>query len=133
MSRSEIRNKIHGTKQGELTTTDYYSELSELWQEIDYYEDLQAKSSEYAVLIEEFVEQERVYGFLSSLNQDYDQTRIQVLGRVPFPSVEDAYSYVQQEERRKVVMLYQAPTKKFRPIISHEQPKAIISDKNHLH
>lgn len=56
MSRSEIRNKIHGTKQGELTTTDYYSELSELWQEIDYYEDLQAKSSEYAVLIEEFVE-----------------------------------------------------------------------------
>nr|XP_009774423.1 PREDICTED: uncharacterized protein LOC104224462 [Nicotiana sylvestris]XP_016490473.1 PREDICTED: uncharacterized protein LOC107810229 [Nicotiana tabacum] len=106
----EIRNKIPVTTQGELTVTDYCSKLSGLRQEIDYYQDLQAKCSNDAVLFQQLIEKERVYDFLAGLNQKYDQIRVQVLGKVPFPSLEDAYSYVQQEESRRGVMLYSAPT-----------------------
>ena len=129
----EIRNKIHGTKQGELTITEYYSELSGLWQEIDYYQDLQAHCTEDAVLFQKLVEKERVYDFLVGLNPEYDQIRVQVLGKIPFPSHEDAYSHVQQEESRRGVMLYQAPIEKSGLAASHDQPKIIPSDKDHVH
>ncbi len=33
----EQRNKVHGTKQGDMTITQYFAELSGLWQELDYY------------------------------------------------------------------------------------------------
>ena len=128
----EIRNKIHGTKQGELTITDYYSELSGLWQEIDYYQDLQAHCIEDAVLFQKLVEKERVYDFLAGLNPEDDQISVQVLGKIPFPSLEDAYSHVQQEESRRGVMLYSTPTEKSGLTVSQEQPKATTSDKDHL-
>lgn len=68
------------------------------------------------------------------MNQEYDQIRIQVLNEIPVPSLEDASSYVQQEESRRGVMPYSAPTDKFGLVFSHEQPKAITSsDKNQLH
>ncbi|XP_075079811.1 uncharacterized protein LOC142165075 [Nicotiana tabacum] len=91
----EIRNKIHATKQGKLTITDYYFELTGLWKAIYYYQDLQAKCINDAVLFQKLVEKERIYDFLAGLNPEYDQIRVQVLGKVPFPSLEDAYSYVQ--------------------------------------
>ncbi|OIT08636.1 putative helicase chr10 [Nicotiana attenuata] len=58
---------------------------------------------------------------------------VQVLGKVPSPSLEDAYSYVQQEERRRGVMLYSAPMEKSGLTMSHEQPKAFTFDKDHMH
>ena len=38
----ELRKKVHETKQGEMTIAQYFSELSSLWQELDYYQDFQA-------------------------------------------------------------------------------------------
>ncbi|KAK6918108.1 Retrotransposon Copia-like, N-terminal [Dillenia turbinata] len=38
----ELRNKVHGTKQGEMTIAQYFAELSGLWQELDYYQEFQA-------------------------------------------------------------------------------------------
>ena len=35
----EIRNKVHGLKQGEMTISQYFSKLNGLWQELDYYQD----------------------------------------------------------------------------------------------
>ncbi|OIT35747.1 hypothetical protein A4A49_61781, partial [Nicotiana attenuata] len=50
-----------------------------------------------------------------------------------FPSLKDAYSYVQQEESRRGVMLYSTPIEKSGLTVSHEQTKAFTSDKDHLH
>ncbi|KAF7833046.1 ankyrin repeat domain-containing protein 2b [Senna tora] len=98
----EIKTKIHGLKQEELTVNEYYSELSALWKELDYYQDVQVKYSE------------------------------DILGNSPFSSVEDAFSIVLQEESRCGVMLYQAPIEKFGLTVSLEQAKNSPSDKNHL-
>lgn len=38
----EIRNKVRGTKQGELTIFQYFAELNGLWEELNYYQDFQA-------------------------------------------------------------------------------------------
>ncbi|GFY98612.1 hypothetical protein Acr_13g0000130 [Actinidia rufa] len=39
------------------------------------------------------LEKERVYDFLACLDVEYDQIRVQVLGRVPFPSLGEGVSY----------------------------------------
>ncbi|KAJ8772365.1 hypothetical protein K2173_027542 [Erythroxylum novogranatense] len=90
-------------------TFEYFSELSSLWQELDYYQDFQAQCADDAVLIQNMIEKERVYDFLAGLNSEFDQLRVQVIGRSPFPSLEEAHSYIQQEETRRSAMLYFAP------------------------
>ncbi|KAJ7972159.1 Retrovirus-related Pol polyprotein from transposon TNT 1-94 [Quillaja saponaria] len=52
------------------------------------------------------VDKERVYDFLAGLNLEYDQIRVQVLGRDHFPNLRQTYAYVQQEESRRIAMLH---------------------------
>ena len=55
------------------------------------------------------MEKHRVYDFLAGLNAEYDQIRIQFLGKDPFPSLRQTYGYVQQKESRRSAMLNAAP------------------------
>lgn len=52
------------------------------------------------------VEKERVYDFLAGLNLGYDPVQIQILEKDPFPTLMQAYSYVQGEESRRNPMLH---------------------------
>ncbi|GAV67333.1 hypothetical protein CFOL_v3_10839, partial [Cephalotus follicularis] len=54
-------------------------------------------------------EKERVYEFLAGLNPEFDQIRVQVLGRVSFPTLQEAYNMVQNEETRRCSMLPSGP------------------------
>ena len=47
--------------------------------------------------------------FLADLDVEYDQIRVQVLGRVSFPSLGEAYAIVQQEESKRGSMLHTPP------------------------
>ena len=88
-----------------MTIAQYFSELSSLWQELDYYQDFQASCTTDATKFQKLIEKERVYDFLAGLNDIFDQIRVQVPGRDPFPSLRQAYSHVQQEKSRRNVML----------------------------
>ncbi|GAV72659.1 hypothetical protein CFOL_v3_16147, partial [Cephalotus follicularis] len=46
-----------------------------------------------------------VFDFLVGLTIEYYQTRSQILGRDPFPSLRQAYAYVQTEESRRCAMI----------------------------
>ncbi|KAJ7951046.1 Retrovirus-related Pol polyprotein from transposon TNT 1-94 [Quillaja saponaria] len=102
----ELRKKLHETKQGELTIAQYFAELSGLWQELDYYQEYQPVHPADAASYKKVVDKERVYDFLAGLNLEYDQIRVQVLGRDPFPNLRQTYAYVQQEESRRIAMLH---------------------------
>ncbi|KAJ7954402.1 Retrovirus-related Pol polyprotein from transposon TNT 1-94 [Quillaja saponaria] len=102
----ELRKKLHETTQGELTIAQYFAELSGLWQELDYYQEYQPVHPADAASYKKVVDKERVYDFLAGLNLEYDQIRVQVLGRDPFPNLRQSYAYVQQEESRRIAMLH---------------------------
>ncbi|KAJ7950679.1 Retrovirus-related Pol polyprotein from transposon TNT 1-94 [Quillaja saponaria] len=102
----ELRKKLHETKQGELTIAQYFAELSGLWQELDYYQEYQPVHPADAASYKKVVDKERVYDFLAGLNLEYDQIRVQVLGRDPFPNLRQTYAYVHQEESRRIAMLH---------------------------
>ena len=54
---------------------------STLWQELHHCQCLKMMCSEDVALLKRFVEKERIFEFLASLNVEYDHKRSQVLGR----------------------------------------------------
>lgn len=63
------------------------------------------KCPDDAAILKSFIEKDCVYKFLAGLNPEFDQVRIQILGREDTPSLEEAISLIRAEESRRNVML----------------------------
>nr|XP_048321070.1 uncharacterized protein LOC112492768 [Ziziphus jujuba var. spinosa] len=63
------------------------------------------KCHEDAVSLKNFIEKDRVYDFLVGLNPEFDQVRIQTIGKDCTPSLEETISLIRAEESRRSVML----------------------------
>lgn len=59
-----------------------------LSQELDHYRVFEMKCPEDATILKNFIEKDRVYDFLTGLNLEFDQVRVQILGREEMPSLE---------------------------------------------
>ena len=81
----EVKVKTITTKQGSKTFTKYANQLKALWQELDHYRVIKTKCPEDAIVLKDFIEQDRVYDFLVGLNLEFDQVRIQILGKQEVP------------------------------------------------
>lgn len=69
-----------------------------MWQELDHYQNIVMKCLDVATALNNFIVNERLYDFLASLNPEFDQVRIQILGRDDLPSLKEATSLVHAEE-----------------------------------
>ncbi|KAJ1376274.1 Retrotransposon gag domain [Sesbania bispinosa] len=77
----EVKVKTLAAKQGNKTVTEYANQLKSLWMELDHYRVIKDKCTEDSTLLKEYIEQDRVYDFLVGLNPEFDQVRIQILGK----------------------------------------------------
>ncbi|XP_058186868.1 uncharacterized protein LOC131303840 [Rhododendron vialii] len=105
----ELRKRLRTLEQNHRSVAVYFADLSGAWGEFDYYQGFQAVCAVDAANWLKRMEKERVYDFLAGLDMELDPIRVQVLGRILFPSLGEAYSIVQQEESRRGAML-QPPT-----------------------
>ncbi|GAV78634.1 UBN2_3 domain-containing protein [Cephalotus follicularis] len=101
----EIRKESREMSQGGLSLVAYYSNLSHLWQQLNAYRTHNPSIPTELITFQKDIEKEIVYDFLAGLNPDYDQVRVQVHGRDPFPTLEEAYNLIQHEERRHTSMM----------------------------
>ena len=101
----EIRTKLKEIKQGNQTVTQYFSDLQDLWQELDLYLDTTPLCANCTTIQRQQLEKERVFEFLTGLNSNLDEVRGRLVGRAPFPDTEEAFSEVRREEARRRVML----------------------------
>ena len=62
------------------------------------------KCSIDAAMHQEFIERERVYDFLVGLNVELDQVRVQIHGKEPLPSLNEAFAIVKGEGRRNIML-----------------------------
>ncbi|KAG0463028.1 hypothetical protein HPP92_021504 [Vanilla planifolia] len=92
----EIKVKTAATKQGDKSVTEYANLLQNLWQELDHYRVFEMKSPEDAAILKKFIEKDRVYDFLAGLNPEFDQVRIQILGKEETPPLEETISLVRR-------------------------------------
>ena len=92
-------------KQGTKSVTEYANSLQSLWQELDHYQCIKTKCSEDAAILKSFIEKDRVYDFLAGLNVEFDQVRVQILGKDEIPTLNETISLIRAEESRRGVML----------------------------
>ncbi|KAL5754175.1 hypothetical protein ACOSP7_022395 [Xanthoceras sorbifolium] len=100
-----IQTKTFATRQGSKSVTEYANLLKNLWQELDHYRCKKMKCSEDSAILKRFIEKDRVYDFFAGLNTEFDQVRVQTLGREEVPSLNETISMVRAEEGRRSVML----------------------------
>ncbi|KAK3014800.1 hypothetical protein RJ639_009131 [Escallonia herrerae] len=89
----EIKSKISDTKQGDRSVMGC----------------IEMKCSDDAAMLKNFIEKDRTYNFLADLNMEFDQVRIQILGKKELPSLNETISIINAEESRRGVMLYAQP------------------------
>lgn len=106
----EVKVKTMAAKQGSKTVTEYANQLKSLWQELDHYRVIKTKCPEDATILKEFIEQDRVYDFLVGLNSEFDQVRIQILGKPEVPCFNEVVAVIRSEESRRTLMLESLPT-----------------------
>ncbi|TXG49302.1 hypothetical protein EZV62_025177 [Acer yangbiense] len=90
---------------GSLSVIEYYNLLKSLWLELDHYQNLKMKCGDNIATLREYVERERIFEFLAGLNAEFDQVRVQVLGKEPLPSLNEVFSIIRAESGRRLVML----------------------------
>ena len=77
----EVKVKPIAANQGSKTITKYDNQLKTLWQKLDHYRVIKTKCPEDAIVLKDFIEQDRVNDFLVGLNPEFNQVRIQILGK----------------------------------------------------
>ncbi|GAV88542.1 UBN2_3 domain-containing protein [Cephalotus follicularis] len=92
-----LKKKIQKLEQGTMTMDTYFAELNTLWQELDVYEDLYEGFD--AATVTKL--QTKSYKFLMGLNSEFDVVVQTTLQKEPFPSLEEAFSAVNQESGQK--------------------------------
>ena len=79
--------------------------MKALWQELDHYRVIKTKCPEDAIVLKDFIKQDRVYDFLVGLNPEFDKVRIQILGKLEVLFFNEVVALIRGEESRRSVML----------------------------
>lgn len=90
----EVKVKTIVAKQGSKTVTKYANQLKALWQELEHYRVIKTKCLEDVTILKDFIEQDRVYDFLVGLNPEFDQVRIQSLGKQEVPCFNEVVALI---------------------------------------
>lgn len=101
----ELEAQVKDMKQGDQTVSKFFSNLSQVWQQIDSLESYKWGCIADSQLYGKIKETKRLFGFLSGLHKDYDAVRGRILSSKPLPSMNSAFSDVRQEESRMKVMM----------------------------
>ncbi|KAA8525726.1 hypothetical protein F0562_007581 [Nyssa sinensis] len=76
----DLRKRVHDTKQKDLSVAEYYDDLNGLWQELDHYQNFQAKYPEDSVMFQQLKEKDHVK--IRKHHSLVLRTKVATLGRV---------------------------------------------------
>ncbi|KAL0535225.1 hypothetical protein IC582_029550 [Cucumis melo] len=100
----QIYQKIASHRQGNLSVARYFKKLKKLWDEIGTHSSDLTQGCSSNGTIEfwsELTERDKVIQFFVGLNDYYSTICSQILVKQPFPTVEEAYSEIIREEKRR--------------------------------
>lgn len=105
-----LRTRIRNLRQETGTVTNYFHQLTRLWQELDLFQQQPWKDPLDGTLYRQMLAKERIYDFLAGLNSSLDEVRGRILGSKPLPSIDEIFAEVRREEHRKTIMLCSTPS-----------------------
>jgi len=113
----DVKVKTVAAKQGNKSITEYANQIKPLWMELDHYRVIKANCSEDSAILKEYIGQDRVYDFLVGLNPEYDQVRIQILGKEKVPGLNEVVAIIRSEESRRGLMLETSTTESLAMVV----------------
>lgn len=72
----ELSQTASHLQQGELSLNQYYSKMWSCWLELDRLQSITFKNPEDTILHRQYVEQQRIFKLLASLNSDFEPTQV---------------------------------------------------------
>lgn len=100
----DLYTRASMVKQGNQSLEETWSTLQDLWLSIDQKQTIQMKYPEDIELHEQFIQELRLYQFLTAIDSKYETTKREIVKMEPLPSVDQAYNLVQREETRSQVL-----------------------------
>lgn len=105
----EVKQLIANHRQGEKSTSSYYTKLRSYWQELSYLRNIEFYCQKDAEEYKKRVEMDQVFDFLVGLNSNFEPVRVQILNETVLPSLSAAYALVLKDEKRRAVMSTNPP------------------------
>ncbi|KAF3783368.1 hypothetical protein EJ110_NYTH32050 [Nymphaea thermarum] len=99
----QLMRDVYSLRQGTRSVAEFYAALKSKWEDLDYHSDLTWKCPQDQMQYMTNEWENRVFLFLSGLNDDYENIRSQILNSDESFSIEDVYARVEVEEQRKLV------------------------------
>ena len=100
----DIQRQIWKSSQGSRGVTEYWLELTGLWQELDLLTHEEWKCSADAARRKKSLEVEQVLLFLAGLEPEFKDVRSRILGQAKLPQIRQVYAEVRREESCNHVM-----------------------------
>ncbi|XP_057526492.1 uncharacterized protein LOC130805723 [Amaranthus tricolor] len=98
-------SSIAATLRQEINTIEtYFEKLSMLWKEIDGRMPNFMTCPQDITAFNNFIQRQRLYQFLTGINEDLDKERRDLLHMDPLPTVEVAYATIRREISRRKIM-----------------------------
>ncbi|KAL6213315.1 hypothetical protein ACLB2K_012762 [Fragaria x ananassa] len=98
-----IESSIHKCEQGSNSVTTFYTNLKGMWDEKDALCSFPSCTCEAAAEIKTFMETQKTMKFLMGLNESFEQTRSNIIGMDPLPSLSKTYAIVLRQEKQSEV------------------------------
>ena len=90
-------------QQGNLSVSNYFTRMKALWDEMqEYHPTTKCNCGGFRSILNHF-QFEQVIQFLMGLNEQFAQTRAQILLMEPIPPMNKVFSLVMQEERQRSI------------------------------
>ncbi|KAF3794130.1 hypothetical protein EJ110_NYTH08174 [Nymphaea thermarum] len=99
----QLMKDVYSLRQGALSVADFYAALKSKWEDLDYHSDITWKCPHDQMQYMTDKWENRVFLFLSGLNDDFENIRSQILNSDESFSIEDVYSRVEAEEERRML------------------------------
>ncbi|RWR77469.1 retrovirus-related Pol polyprotein from transposon TNT 1-94 [Cinnamomum micranthum f. kanehirae] len=100
----DLHRRSFTMKQNGAPVANYYSELTEIFQELDQLSPSNMKDPADIETRRKEVDRLRVYIFLAGLDNIFDQIRGEILRMEPKPELEAAYAHIKRESNRQGTM-----------------------------
>ncbi|GMP35134.1 hypothetical protein CsSME_00007708 [Camellia sinensis var. sinensis] len=100
-----LRRSIEHSVHGKMTILQYFTFLSNGWKHLNHLQDYKLACPTDFVGYRKFIEQDRIFKFLKGFNVEFDPFQRRVLRMDVLPSLQEAFSYLQNEESRRLAML----------------------------
>lgn len=100
----DLNARAAALKQNNDTVETYFTKLNTIWKEIDLRMPNPMSCAKDITVFNNFIQRQRLYQFLTGINEDLDKERKDLLNLDPLPNPEAAYATIRREISRRGIM-----------------------------